>query len=95
MESSNVGKNKAIASLVLGIVGIVLAWFTWLALIGLAASIIGIVMAVGAKKVLPAQNSGMATAGMVCSIIGLVLCAIVFLVFLACHSTAASVGLIL
>ncbi len=76
-----------VASLVLGIISIVLSLFggTWVsALIG----IVGIVLGALAKKANP-ENSGMATAGMVCSIIGTVLS---LLVFIACVACAASVG---
>lgn len=62
------GRGNAIAALVLGIVSIIFSE----AGVGLIAGIIGLVMAVQARKLLPPNAPhGMATAGMVLSIIGL------------------------
>lgn len=72
----------AIAALVLGIVSIVFSFFLqWL---GLIIGIVGIVLAVVAKKKNP---SGMATAGLVLSIIGTVFCALFFIACVACIGT--------
>ena len=59
----------AIASLVLGILSIILAYFY--APVGLVLGIIGIVLGAKARKEAP---SGIATGGFVCSIIGTVIC---------------------
>lgn len=78
------GKGKATASLIFGIVstsfGLLLNW--WLGVIpifgifttalGVAAGVIGLIMSVQARKLMPPGASGMATAGLVLSIIGLV-----------------------
>ena len=69
----------AIASLVLGIVSIVFT-FIGLSWLGLILGIVGIILAVNAKKKNP---SGMATAGLVLSIIGTVLCALMFIACIA------------
>lgn len=68
--------NNAVASLVLGIVSVVLAFvYTW---VGLITGIIGIVLAVKGRKI--QVKRGMATAGLVLSIIGTSLSG----VFVAC-----------
>ena len=72
-------KNAAIASLVLGIVALALP----IPLLGLAAGIIGIVLANNAKK--QGLTSGMVTGGLVCSIVGTALAGLYTLVcFPAC-----------
>ena len=77
----------AIASLVLGIVGIVciFAGKGWLSLI---LGIIGIILAVKSKKQSP---SGMATAGLVLSIISTVFGALVFIACTALVGVGASI----
>lgn len=60
-------KNMATASLVLGIVGVVTCWFGLLSILGFAASIVGLVLAVKARKV---AKTNISTAGLVLSIIG-------------------------
>ncbi|MEL4105391.1 DUF4190 domain-containing protein [Oscillospiraceae bacterium WX1] len=75
--------GKATASLVLGIIGIVVSWVPWVFVAGLVCSIIGLVMGVGARKILPpGQDQTRATAGMVCSIIGLVISVVIFIIYL-------------
>ena len=61
------GKGMAIASMVLGIVSIVLCCFWY---ISLTAVILGIIFAVLSNK--KVGKCGMATAGIVCSIIGMI-----------------------
>lgn len=69
---NNNNDTETIASLVLGIVSIVVAvafghyWF-----IGAVCGVVGIVLGINARKSNPGS---MATAGFVCSIVGLVLC---------------------
>lgn len=65
-------KGKAIASLICGIVSVVLAWFGYGAIAGLAAGIVAIVLGVGVRK-LNDENKNFATAGLVTGIIGVVL----------------------
>ena len=86
----------AIASLVLGIVGSVLAGvlasksIIW-PFIGLAMCIVGIVLGAKARKD-PSQNRGLATAGMIVSIVGTVYCGFLVLYVIACAATLASFG---
>ena len=75
------GKGKATAGLVLGIVGIVCGVLSgYLSLIGLPIAIVGLVLAVQGGKQLKAsgQPSGIATAGLVLGIIAVVFTAIAF-----------------
>jgi hypothetical protein len=86
-------KGKATASLVLGIVSLVVAWFGWGAIVAIVLAIIGIILGVGARKELtPEQGRGLATAGMICSIIALALSAIVFISCVICASALTSYG---
>ena len=79
-ESNGLG----VASLVLGILSIIFIFVVqW---IGLILGIIGIVLAVNARKNNP---SGVATAGLVLSIVGTVFCA---LGFIACAACVAAIG---
>ncbi|HKM32805.1 MAG TPA: DUF4190 domain-containing protein [Oscillospiraceae bacterium] len=81
------GKGKSIAAMVLGIIAIVFCWWGYFSIISLVLSIVGIVLAVGAKKELPPDApKGMATAGLVLSIIALALSGIVFLSCVLCMS---------
>lgn len=84
-------KNKAVAALVLGIVGIVTYWIMWFNIISLVISIVGIVLAVKARNEIPDgyAGKGMATAGLVLSIIGTVLSGIGFLTCTLCVTCAA------
>lgn len=66
----------AAASLVLGIVSLVIAvFFNGYVWAGALCGIVGIVLAVLARKQAP---SGVATAGLVCSIVGTSLCVLFF-----------------
>jgi hypothetical protein len=65
--------GKAIASLVLGIISILSIFTGSFAFIGLICGIVGIILAVNAKKEIAVsgdEGKGMATAGLVCAIIG-------------------------
>jgi uncharacterized membrane protein len=77
----------AIASLVLGIVGIVLgaafSWTIWVGCIGIVCGIVGIVLGVLGRK--NAQNSTIATAGLILSIIAVVVSSIVVISCAACY----------
>lgn len=87
----NKKNGLAIASLVLGILGLV--FFFIQSLVGIILAIIGLVLGIVAKK---RQPSGMATAGIVLSIIALALCAVSFIACLACvgclNGTAAGLS---
>lgn len=90
-RTSNNG--KATASLVLGIISLIAAWFGYGAILAVVLSIIGIILGVGARKELtPEQGRSMATVGMICSIIALVLSTIVFVSCVVCASALSSVG---
>lgn len=65
-------KGKAIASLVCGIIGIVIAWFGWGSIVSLLLGILSLVFAVQVRKAND-ENKGMATAGLVLGIITVVL----------------------
>lgn len=72
----------AVASLVLGIISIVLSFFGGINLFGGIIGIVGIVLGVYGKK--NPEKKGMATAGLVCSIIGTILCLIFYVACVAC-----------
>lgn len=74
-------KGKAIAGLVLSIVGLVLSFLgTFFSIAALPVSIVGLILAVSGKKALAAagQPAGIGTAGMVLGIIAVVFSAIFF-----------------
>ena len=81
--------NKAIASLVLGILAMVFVFFGKGALVGIVLGIIGLILGISAKKESP---SGMATAGIVLSIIAIAICGIGFIACVACIGGLASIG---
>lgn len=84
------GKGAAIASLVLGIVAIVLWWFGYSSIISLIASIVGLVLASSAKKA--GYTGGIRTAGFVLSLIGLIGGAVIFLACVACAGLLGVAG---
>ena len=73
--------NKAIASLVLGIVSVVCVFFGPGALLGIILGIVGLILGINAKKEAP---SNMANAGVILSIISIAACAISFVACVAC-----------
>lgn len=75
----------AVASLVLGIISVVFP-FIGLGIIGLLTGIVGLILAIVAKKKNP---SGMATAGLVLSIIGISITLLVLVACAACVGNAA------
>lgn len=77
----------AIASLVLGIISLVLSFFG-LGIISVFTAIIGIILGVLGRKDL--EKKGMATAGLVCSIIALVLGIIMWIACAAVVGGAAA-----
>ena len=82
--------KMAVASLVLGIISLVIGIFS-LGLLGWLGAILAVIAiilgALGRKD--PAKK-GMATAGLVCSIIGAVFCLIRYIACAACVGGAAS-----
>ena len=83
MEQKNNGKS--VASLVLGIIGVVVGFFGGWAWIGAILGIIGLILGVMGKKEAP---SSMATAGIVLSIIAI---ALGLIVTIACYACVASI----
>lgn len=83
MENNTVpGKGKATASMVLGIIAVVLWFFGYSAIISVILGIIGLILAGGAKK--EGFEGGVRTAGFVLSLIGLIGGAIAFVACVAC-----------
>ena len=91
---ANNGKGKAIASLVLGIIAVVFAWFGYGAIVSIVLGIVGIILGIQAKKSMPEGQTGMATAGLVLSIIGLVLSVIMFVACVACVGCIGAAGML-
>lgn len=73
--------GSSIASLVLGLISLLCAWFGYGALISIITGIIGIILGIKGNKI---QQTGVGTAGIVLSIIGLVLSIIVFFACVLC-----------
>ncbi len=84
------GKGKAIASLVLGIIAVVLWFFGYSSIVSVILGIVGIVLASSAKK--SGFAGGMQTAGFVLSLIGLIGGLIAFVACVACTGALASLG---
>ena len=82
------GQGAATGSLVCGIISLVAAivfgWTAFLSLAGLVVGIVGIVLAVNAKK--QGYTGGTQTAGLVLSILGACLSGIIFISCVACVS---------
>lgn len=70
------GRGMAIASMVLGIVSIPLAW----AYVGVATAIVGLILGIIAKKKQKEAGfpTGMSLAGIICSIIGLIISIVMY-----------------
>lgn len=82
-ENNNIpGKGAATASLVLGIISVVLWFFGYSALVPVILGIVGLILAGNAKKA--GFNGGIRTAGFVLSLIGLIGGAIFFVACVAC-----------
>lgn len=91
MENTNVpGKGAAVASLVLGIIGVVL-WFFGVSSIGsVLLGIIGLVLASSSKKA--GFVGGVRTAGFVLSLISLIGGALIFIACVACVGALGAAG---
>lgn len=91
MENDNKipGKGAATASMVLGIISVVLWFFGYSALVSVILGIVGLILAGNAKKA--GFVGGMQTAGFVLSLIGLI-GAIFFVACVACAGAIGAVG---
>lgn len=83
------GKGAATASLVLGIIAVVLWFFGYSAILSAILGVIGLVCAGSAKKA--GFQGGLRTAGFVLSLIGLIVGAVVFIACIACVGAAGGV----
>lgn len=83
-----------VASLVLGIISIIIGLFSAgsLGWCGAILGIIGIVLGAFGKKNNP-ENAGLAKAGFVCSIIGTILCLLLYIACVACIGGIATLGM--
>lgn len=90
----NNGKSKATASLVMGIIGLVLDFLVFWVIapaIGCLLGIVGVIMASGAKK--EGYVGGIATGGLVCSILSIVFGIGSLLCVVCAFGTAGGLGL--
>ena len=85
------GKNKAIASLVLGIISVVLWFFGYSSILSVVLGIIGVVMASKSKE--EGYDENIRTAGFILSVIGIIGGAIFFVACVACLGMAGIAGL--
>ncbi len=85
-KTSNGG---AVASLVLGILSLISAFFGYGAIIGLILGIIGTVLGAKARKV---SQTGIATGGFVCSLIGLIVSGVMLVCTIACVGALGSLA---
>ena len=85
------GKNKAIASLVLGIISVVLWFFGYSSILSVVLCLIGVVMASKSKE--EGYDENIRTAGFILSVIGIIGGAIFFVACVACVGMAGIAGL--
>ena len=85
------GKNKAIASLVLGIISVVLWFFGYSSILSVVLGIICVVMASKSKE--EGYDENIRTAGFILSVIGIIGGAIFFVACVACVGMAGIAGL--
>lgn len=91
MENNKIpGKGAAVASLVLGIIGVVLWFFGYSSAISVILGIIGLVLAGNSKKA--GFVGGVRTAGFVLSLISLIGGAIFFISCVACVGALGAAG---
>ena len=84
------GKGAATASMVLGIISVVLWFFGYSALVSVILGIVGLILAGNAKKA--DFVGGIQTAGFVLSLIGLIVGAIFFVACIACVGAIGAAG---
>lgn len=84
MEINKTKHGYAVASLVLGIISVVLCCCTW---VGIICGIIGLVLAVVAKKA--GNTESICKAGLILSIIGIALSVILLIISFAVAGTPA------
>ena len=85
------GKNKAIATLVLGLISVVLWFFGYSSILSVVLGIIGVVMASKSKE--EGYDENIRTAGFILSVIGIIGGAIFFVACVACVGMAGIAGL--
>lgn len=81
-----------VASLVLGIISIIIGLFSGggLGWVGAIIGIIGIILGAQRKKV--QEQRGIASAGFICSIIGTILCILMYVACIACVGGLAALS---
>lgn len=84
------GHDKAVASIVLGIMGIILWFFGYSSILSLALGIAGLIVSAQAKKA--GNTEGIQTAGFVLSLICTLVGAIIFISCVACVACGVAVG---
>lgn len=89
-NGSQPGHGAAVASLVLGIIAVVMWFFGYSSIASVILGIIGLVCASNAKKA--GFTGGLATAGFVLSLIGLIGGAVVLVACVACAGTIGALG---
>ena len=87
------GKGAAVASLVLGIIAVVLWFFGYTSIVSVILGIVGLVCAGNAKKA--GFMGGLRTAGFVLSLIGLIGGGIAFVACVACAGAIGAAGMLL
>ena len=85
------GKGAATASMVLGIISVVLWFFGYSAIVSVILGVVGLILAGNAKKA--GFMGGIRTAGFVLSLIGLIGGALVFIAFVAVVGAIGTLGL--
>ena len=91
-SGSEPGKGSGIASMVLGIIGVVFWFFGYSSLLSIILGAVGLVLASNSKKA--GYDGGMRTAGFVLSLIALIGGSLVFIACIACTGAVASIGLL-
>ncbi len=92
MEKYN---SKAVASLVLGIIGVAVTFLSGLAIVGLVCSIIALVFAIKIRKAAQLEGfeaDGKATAGFVLGIVGIVVNVVAVFACIACAAVIGAAG---
>ena len=82
--------SKAVASLVLGIIGIVLWFFGYSAILSLILGIVGLVLSAQAKK--EGNDEGIRTGGFVVCLISTIVGAVIFVSCVACAACGMAIG---